>query len=147
MRLRILSMIGLAQLLLCVTCQVRSATPDWSVHVILTSGKNMNAVIDHVTAEALYLHSQTETTEVHRGGCQPCVPQEEQELGEAGVDRRGRGRGCGGHRSTADDGARDWLRRGCRRHCRIGGRGGRRRGPPGQRAGRVVDLSQTINKE
>jgi hypothetical protein len=67
MRLRILSMIGLAQLLLCVTCQVRSATPDWSVHVILTSGKNMNAVIDHVTAEALYLHSQTETTEVRRG--------------------------------------------------------------------------------
>jgi len=60
MRLRILSVIGLALLLLCVTCPVRGATPDWTavhglsagarVHVSLTSGKSLHGTIDHVSA-------------------------------------------------------------------------------------------------
>jgi hypothetical protein len=76
MRLRILSVIGLALLLLCVTCPVRGATPDWTavhglsagarVHVSLTSGKSLHGTIDHVSAAALYLQNRTATTEVRR---------------------------------------------------------------------------------
>ena len=76
MRLRILSVIGLALLLLCATCPVRGATPDWTavhglsagarVHVSLTSGKSLHGTIDHVSAAALYLQNRTETAEVRR---------------------------------------------------------------------------------
>src|ERR1039457_4420484 len=61
---------------LCLARQVLGATPDWAavqglaagarVHVILTTGKNLNGVIDHVTAEAVYLHSRKQTIEVRR---------------------------------------------------------------------------------
>src|ERR1022692_1735544 len=61
---------------LCLARQVLGATPDWAavqglaagarVHVILTTGKNLNGVIDHVTAEAVYLHSRKQPIEVRR---------------------------------------------------------------------------------
>lgn len=76
MRLRILSVIGLALSLLCVTCRASDATPDWAavqglsagarVHVSLTSGKSLHGTIDHVTAAALYLQSRTGMAEVRR---------------------------------------------------------------------------------
>jgi hypothetical protein len=47
---------------LCLARQVFGAT----VHVSLTTGKNVNGVIDRVTAEAVYLDSRKQTTEVRR---------------------------------------------------------------------------------
>jgi|ERR1017187_2469334 hypothetical protein len=65
-----------ALLPLCLARQVFGATSDWAavqglaagarVHVSLTTGKNLNGVIDQVTAEAVYLRSKNQTTEVRR---------------------------------------------------------------------------------
>jgi hypothetical protein len=75
-RVRTFAAMCVTQLPLCLARQVFGATSDWAavqglasgarVHVSLTTGKNLNGVIDHVTAEALYLQSQKQTTQVRR---------------------------------------------------------------------------------
>jgi hypothetical protein len=61
---------------LCLARPVFGATSDWAavqglapgvrVHAILTTGKNLNGVIDHVTAEAVYIQGRKQTIEVRR---------------------------------------------------------------------------------
>jgi hypothetical protein len=61
---------------LCLTRPAFGATSDWAavqglaagvrVHVSLTSGKNLNGVMDHVTADAVCMQSRKQTIEVRR---------------------------------------------------------------------------------
>src|ERR1017187_4627405 len=99
-----------ALLPLCLARQVFGATSDWAavqglaagarVHVSLTTGKNLNGVIDQVTAEAVYLRSKNQTTEVRREEISRLYLKKE----KSRLKWRGRGCGSGGYSGAANNG-------------------------------------------
>ena len=113
-RVRTFAAMCVTQLPLCLARQVFGATSDWAavqglasgarVHVSLTTGKNLNGVIDHVTAEALYLQSQKQTTQVRREEISRLYLKKDKSRIKPVLIGAAAGRDSSGHSGTANNG-------------------------------------------